>query len=159
MLVFTRNPKLDPPDFCAHNFYQMKNSNSILWAGRGYIWFSASAFLSVSLMAVVDPQSVMDLVRVQLGNPDALSSIRGIYGGVGFALVVSLVFLSIKEIERGIILLSMIWGLYAGSRILTDLMEGPLGKFGRQWLWTEGVLFLVGIFLLYFMRIKKQVHA
>lgn len=54
--------------------------------GQGYMLLSALAILSVSLMAFSNPQSVMDLVQVQLPNPDAFSSIRGAYGGVGLTL-------------------------------------------------------------------------
>lgn len=38
-------------------------------------------------MAFGDPQAVMDLVLVKLDNTDAYSSIRGVYGGVGIAIL------------------------------------------------------------------------
>ena len=57
--------------------------------------------MSLSLMALFDPQSVMDLVGVELGNTDALSSIRGVYGGVGVAICLSLLYLMIHFPEKG----------------------------------------------------------
>jgi len=51
-----------------------KLTNWVLFT-RIYLGFSMLSLLSVSVMALVDPQSVMELVDVQLGNNDALSSI------------------------------------------------------------------------------------
>ena len=58
----------------------MKQKKSVLIASRVFILLSALSLLSVSLMAFANPQSVMDLVQVQLSNNDAFSSIRGVYG-------------------------------------------------------------------------------
>jgi hypothetical protein len=61
----------------------MKTNKLLTVFARGFILLSAFCFLSVGLMAFVSPQAVMDLVKVNLGNTDAISSIRGVYGGVG----------------------------------------------------------------------------
>ncbi|ADB39269.1 DUF4345 domain-containing protein [Spirosoma linguale] len=114
---------------------------------QGFILVSALALLSVSLMAFSNPQSVMDLVQVQLTNTDAFSSIRGVYGGVGLTLCITLVYLMIRDIEKGLLFLSLLWGFYALSRIVTVLAEGPLGAFGRQWLFIETLLFVIAVTL------------
>lgn len=116
-------------------------------AARIFILFSALALLSVSIMAFVNPQSVMDLVQVRLGNTDAFSSIRGVYGGVGLALFISLIYLMLTNIRQGLAFLCMIWGFYALSRMITIAVEGTLGSFGTQWLVTESVLFVIAAVL------------
>ena len=130
----------------------MKNSKIIILASRGYILFSALSLLSVSLMAIASPQSVMDLVNVKLTNTDAYSSIRGVYGGVGLTIVIALIYLMIKSVRTGLIFLGIFWGSYALSRVLTILIEGTLGDFGRKWLFIELMLCLAGIALLKFSK-------
>ena len=108
---------------------------------------SALSMLSVSLMAFSDPQSVMDLVHVELNNNDAFSSIRGVYGGVGLTLFITIVYLLIKQVRTGLIFLSMLWGFYALSRLMTIVAEGDLGTFGTQWLITESCFFVIALVL------------
>lgn len=108
---------------------------------------SALSMLSVSLMAFSDPQSVMDLVHVELNNNDAFSSIRGVYGGVGLTLFITIVYLLIKQVRTGLIFLSMLWGFYALSRLMTIVAEGDLGTFGTQWLITESCFFVIALML------------
>lgn len=94
----------------------------------------------VSAMAFMDPQGVMDLVQVQLGNTDAYSSIRGVYGGVGVTLLVVLLVLARRDRRAAMGFLGLFWGMYALSRLMTIGMEGTLGAFGSQWLVIESVL-------------------
>ena len=126
----------------------MKTINVLTLCSRVFILFSGFALLSVSLMAFLSPQSVMDLVDVTLSNTDAFSSIRGIYGGVGLTIFISLVYLAVKDPIKGLGFLVMLWGFYALSRVLTILIEGELGAFGSQWLLIETVLFVIGAGLL-----------
>jgi hypothetical protein len=114
---------------------------------KGFIVFSALSLLSVSIMAIVNPQSVMDLVAVQLPNTDAFSSIRGVYGGVGLSIVISLCYLIFKDQTLAIGFLCMLWGFYALSRITTIYVEGKLGAFGNQWLQIELFLFSMSVVL------------
>lgn len=135
----------------------MKNKKLTL-ASRIFIGFSALSLLSVSLMAFASPQAVMDLVQVQLTNTDAFSSIRGVYGGVGLTLFISLIYLMMKNVQYGLGLLTMLWGLYAISRAITILVDGPLGAFGSQWIITETVLFSIAV-VLFILNRKPTVHA
>ncbi|GAB3966813.1 hypothetical protein GCM10028806_07930 [Spirosoma terrae] len=125
----------------------MKNQSIVKRIAQGFILLSAVALLSVSLMAFSDPQSVMDLVHVQLNNTDAFSSIRGVYGGVGLTLFISLVYLMINDVSKGLSFLTLLWGFYALSRAITIVKEGPLGDFGNKWLVTESFLFFVAVTL------------
>ncbi|WP_126246465.1 DUF4345 domain-containing protein [Chitinophaga rhizosphaerae] len=128
----------------------MKSSKTLRILSRIYIFFSAASLLYVSLMAFASPQAVMDLVQVKLPNPDSFSSIRGVYGGVGLTIVVMLVRWALRDERQGILFLTMLWGFYAISRLMTLGMEGPLGAFGMQWLITESFLCAVGAILLIF---------
>jgi Domain of unknown function (DUF4345) len=121
-------------------------------AAQGFILVSALALLSVSLMAFSNPQSVMDLVQVKLSNTDAYSSIRGVYGGVGLTLFISLLYLMFRDVQKGLLFLSLLWGFYALSRTITLFMEGPLGAFGRQWLLIETLFFIIALTLVFVTR-------
>jgi hypothetical protein len=111
------------------------------------IWFSASCFFMVGLMAFYNPQSVMDLVNVKLSGPDSHSSIRGVFGGVGFSLAISLLYLLKNYKKMALGLTTMIWGFYAVSRAITIMVDGPLGKFGNTWLMLETFLFISSLVL------------
>lgn len=125
----------------------MKTQQILHLASKGFILLSALSLLSVSVMAFSDPQSVMDLVQVQLNNTDAFSSIRGVYGGVGLALFISLLYLMLHDTRKGLAFLCLLWGFYALSRTITIFTEGALGDFGNQWLMTETVLFVLAVVL------------
>ena len=140
----------------------MKREKILLIGSRVYIFTSALCLLLVSLQAWYDPQMVMDLVNVQLENNDASSSIRGVYGGVGLTIYVTLIYLMKKDVGKGLLFLSMFWGLYAFSRLLTVIADGQLGGFGNQWLKIESFLFILGLALLMayhlFFNGKKLKH-
>ncbi|MDP2042925.1 protein of unknown function [Algoriphagus alkaliphilus] len=123
----------------------MKNVTKWVIVTRIYLGFSILSLLSVSVMALFDPQSVMDLVGVSLNNTDALSSIRGVYGGVGLTICLSILYLLIKHPEKGAGFLSIFWGAYAFSRLITLISDGPLGDFGNQWLMIESIMALIGL--------------
>jgi hypothetical protein len=118
------------------------------------VLFSAISILMVSIMAMLDPQKVMDLVNVKLTNNDAFSSIRGVYGGVGLTMATALVYLSLKDARKGVVFISLLWGCYATSRVITVLVEGPLGAFGTKWLTIESALFIAAVTLLLSNRSK-----
>jgi hypothetical protein len=123
----------------------MKKVNRWILFTRIYIGLSLFSLLSVSVMALADPQSVMDLVGVELRNTDALSSIRGVYGGVGITICLNQLYLMIRYPEKGAAFLSLFWGAYAVSRLITLASDGPLGDFGNQWLLIESFLSLIGL--------------
>lgn len=125
----------------------MKAAKTIRFVSKGFILLSGFSLLSVSIMAFNDPQAVMDLVSVHLPNNDAYSSIRGVYGGVGLTLFISLLYTLRKNIFESLALLILLWGFYAMSRIITHMKEGALGDFGKQWLSIEGVFFLIAVAL------------
>lgn len=132
------------------------NKNKIINIVSGvFILFSALSLLMVSLMAMANPQSVMDLVQVQLPNTDAYSSIRGIYGGVGLVIITQLIYLLIKDRKKALAFLSLFWGAYAVSRLITIAAEGSLGAFGSQWLMIESVFCVLSV-VLYTLYRKPQ---
>jgi hypothetical protein len=112
--------------------------------------FSAFSILMVSIMAFMNPQSVMDLVQVQLPNNDAFSSIRGVYGGVGVTITTVIIYTLFKSRKTGLAFIALLWGTYAVSRLITIAVEGSLGDFGQQWLMIESSLCLMSLVLLLF---------
>ena len=138
----------------------MQKKQIVKRTSQGFILLSAFALLSVSDMAFHNPQSVMDLVGVKLTNTDAFSSIRGVYGGVGLALFTTLLYLMFRNITNGLTFLTLLWGFYALSRVVTIFSEGSLGQFGMRWLWIESLLCLMAVSLLLLQaldtRLKKS---
>lgn len=122
---------------------------------RGFILLSALNLLYVTILAFTDPRAVMQLVGVDLPNNDAISSIRGVYGGVGLTIVLLLMRCAIKDIKLGLLFLCFLWGLYALSRLITTVKEGALGAFGSQWLMIESCLFVIA-FILYIAYAKAD---
>lgn len=117
-----------------------------------FVGISILGLASVSLLSLCDPQATMDLVHVNLTNNDAISSIRGIYGGVGLSIIVSLCYFLIHRVVVAVQFLTLFWFSYALSRLITILVNGPLGGFGTQWIITESILFMLGVALLVFNR-------
>lgn len=128
----------------------MKTEKALSITIYTFMIFSAFAIAIVSLMAFQNPQAVMDLVQVNLPNTDAYSSIRGVYGGVGLTIFLTLTYLMIKDQTKGLVFASMLWGFYAMSRLITIFKEGNLGAFGNQWLTIESILCITALTLLSF---------
>ena len=137
----------------------MKRNQFINVASVSMILISALMLLRVSLMAFASPQGVMDLVQVKLPNTDAYSSIRGVYGGVGLTIVITLVYLAFKDVRKGLMLLFLFWGFYAFSRFMTMITEGALGEFGNQWILIEAAFSLLCMILLQLGRKTQVVNA
>ncbi len=108
----------------------------------------------VAFMAFSDPQSVMALVNVKLENTDAYSSIRGVYGGAGLTIAIAMVYGMLKNMKLVLGFTGLLWGLYAISRIITAVVDGPLGAFGTQWVYTESFLCICCLILFFFNEKK-----
>jgi len=125
----------------------MNSKKVIKISSQLYIGFSIFSLGYVALLSLYSPQSTMDLVATTLPNTDAISSIRGVYGGVGLVITLQLIYLLIKNINKGLLLLSLFWGAYAISRLITILVDGALGDFGNQWIVIETTLCILAIIL------------
>jgi hypothetical protein len=113
-----------------------------------FIGISAFSLGYVALLSIFSPQSTMDLVATPLPNTDAISSIRGIYGGVGLVITIQLLYLLIKDYRKGLLFLSLFWSAYAFSRLITIFADGSLGDFGNQWIMIESTFSAIAIVLL-----------
>jgi len=121
-----------------------------------FIGFSAFSLGYVAILSILNPQSTMDLVATTLPNTDAISSIRGIYGGVGFVITIQLIYLLIKDYRKGLLFLSLFWSAYAISRFITIFVDGSLGDFGKQWIIIESTFSVIAIILLLVSRKHKN---
>lgn len=108
----------------------------------------------VAFMAWWSPKEVMALVGEQLTNTDSISSIRGVYGGVGLFVLAVLCYLWHIGLSTVLKFLAFFWLLYSLSRGVTWIVDGALGSFGRQWLMIE--LILGGSCLLLFLLSRKS---
>ena len=126
----------------------MNAQKTVKWSSRIFIGFSAFSLGYVALLSLFSPQSTMDLVETTLPNTDAMSSIRGIYGGVGLVITIQLIYLLIKDYYKGLLFLSLFWGAYAVSRLITIFVDGSLGDFGNQWIRIESTFSVIALILL-----------
>ena len=133
----------------------MKNNTLVNVGIYSYIGISLLGLASVSLLSLINPQSTMDLVHVKLENNDALSSIRGIYGGAGLAIIIGVIYLTINQIHLALRFITIFWGAYALSRLITIIVNGPLGDFGNNWIAIETALSIIGMTLIFFSRHSK----
>jgi len=134
----------------------MKNSVRLVNnLSAGFIIISVMSLMYVALMAMADPQKVMELVQVQIPNNDAYSSLRGVYGGVGLAISLFLLYLIKRYKDLALAFLSLLWGFYAISRLITIFIEGPLGDFGRQWIVIETLFFMIAC-VLFYLQFKQK---
>jgi hypothetical protein len=134
----------------------MNAQKTIKISSKIFIGFSAFSLGYVALLSIWSPQSTMDLVATPLPNTDAISSIRGIYGGVGLVITLQLIYLLLKDYVSGLLFLSFFWGAYAISRMITIFADGALGDFGNQWIAIETTFCLLAITL--FLLSKKNTH-
>ena len=134
----------------------MKKEITIRTSNILFVGISIIGLASVSILSLFDPQATMDLVRIKLDNTDAISSIRGIYGGVGMSIISGLTYLLITKIILAIRFLTLFWFSYAFSRLITILVDGPLGEFGNQWLTIETAFFVLGAVLLFANQMNKD---
>ncbi len=136
----------------------MKNNRIIDIATWAIVLISALGTLSVSLMALVDPQGVMAMVHTPLDNTDAYSSVRGVFGGVGLTLAAIMVWVFRRDRTAGLGFIALFWGNYALCRALTIAMDGPLGAFGGQWIVIGTMLALAALALYVVRKRAVKVH-
>ncbi|WP_300598473.1 DUF4345 domain-containing protein [Niabella sp.] len=127
------------------------------YAGYGFVCISALSLAWVAALAWYNPQSVMDLVHVTLNNTDALSSIRGVYGGVGFSIIAVLLYVMRRNLAHALLFLTLFWLLYALSRLVTIWANGALGSFGSNWLTIETTFGILALVL--YLGNRKSAHA
>ncbi len=125
----------------------MKTSKIITISSKLFVALSGLSLIYVSLLSLINPQATMDLVHVNLSNTDAISSIRGIYGGAGIAITTSFLWVFFQQPRWSLTFLALFWGGYALSRILTIIIDGSLGEFGNQWLVIETIFCCIAILL------------
>lgn len=143
------------PDHNRMKSEDLKMKKPVLLISYACIAIFSLSLISISVLAWANPVAVMKLVEVELSNNDALSSIRGAYGGVGFFLVGLSLIISIRNLQYGLLFFTVFWLMYALSRVLTIWLNGPLGAFGNTWLKIEltfgllsGVLYLLHRYVL-----------
>ncbi len=113
-----------------------------------YIGLSLMSLLYIVTLAWYNPNLIMAMVDVELSNTDSVSSIRGVYGSVGLTLIAMFAYLTRTNLGAVLFFLTLFWGLYALSRIITEFVDGPLGDFGNNWIRIESAFCFSGALLL-----------
>ena len=72
------------------------------------------------------------------------------------SIISGLTYLLITKIIMAIRFLTLFWFSYAVSRLITILVDGPLGEFGNQWLTIETAFFVLGAVLLFANQMNKD---
>jgi len=121
-------------------------------SSQAFLCLSILSVGYVALLSLFQPKTTMELVGVVLPNTDAISSIRGIYGGAGLVIAIALVHLLRKNLKMGLAYLGLFWGAYATSRFMTILLDGPLGSFGTQWIIIETLFCVLAVALLWLFK-------
>lgn len=119
-----------------------------------FLILTGLAFLNIATQAIANPQSIMDLVAVQLGNVSARNSIRAYYGGVNLAFAGFLLYGAFKMKKEALILVFLYCGGFVVGRLYSILTEGKPSSFILNWLVIESVLTIISLLLL--SKITKQ---
>nr|WP_287937155.1 DUF4345 domain-containing protein [Algoriphagus sp.] len=123
----------------------MKSKQILKKPTQGYVIFSLLIIAYVSLIALLSPRQIMEMMQINLENNDAISSVRGVYGGLGLAITSILIYLLFNHPDWAFRFLVMYWGGHTLSRIITIVADGELGNFGTYWLLIEGLFFISGM--------------
>ncbi len=115
-----------------------------------FLILTGLAFLNIAVQAMIDPQSVMDFVDVELGNISARNSTRAYYGGVNLFFALFLFYGAFKMQKEALILAALYGGGFVVGRLYSIVIEGTPSSFIWTWLGIESVLTIVALTLLYF---------
>ncbi len=123
----------------------MKNVSVIT---KTFLILTGLAFLNIAVQAIINPQSVMDFVNVELGNISARNSIRAFYGGVNLFFGLFLIYGAFKMQKEALVLTVLYGGGFVFGRIYSILLEGNPSSFIWTWLCIESVLTIISLALL-----------
>ncbi len=129
--------------------------NTQLWISRIFLILLGLATLNIAIQAIFDPQTVMSMVDVQLGNITARNSIRAFYGSVNACFALFWIYAAFRAQREGLLLAVLYTGGFAIGRLLSIAMDGMPGAFAMQWLVVETVFAGVAVFLL--ARTNRQI--
>lgn len=124
----------------------MKKNTIILT--RLFLVLVGLAFFNIAVQAILNPQSVMDFVSVQLGNISARNSIRAYYGGVNLAFAIFLVYGAFKMQKEALILVLLYCSGFVFGRLYSIITEGEPSTFILTWLGIESLLAILSLWLL-----------
>ncbi|ASZ13691.1 DUF4345 domain-containing protein [Chitinophaga pendula] len=119
-----------------------------------FLSLTGIAFLNIAVQAILNPQSIMDLVSVQLDNISARNSIRAYYGGVNLAFAIFLLYGAFKMQREALTLVFLYCSGFVAGRLYSILTEGKPSAFILNWLVIESVLAILSFLLL--LKAKRR---
>ncbi|MCB9317089.1 MAG: DUF4345 domain-containing protein [Lewinellaceae bacterium] len=118
------------------------------WITRIFLLLLGLATMNIAVQALIDPQTVMTMVDVQLGNVTARNSIRAFYGAVNLAFALFWMYAAFRAQRTGLLLAALYTGGFVLGRVLSIALDGMPGVFALQWLVVEGFCAVVAVGLL-----------
>ncbi|MCB0532664.1 MAG: DUF4345 domain-containing protein [Saprospiraceae bacterium] len=118
------------------------------WITRIFLLLLGLATMNIAVQALIDPQTVMTMVDVQLGNVTARNSIRAFYGAVNLAFALFWMYAAFRAQHTGLLLAALYTGGFVLGRVLSIALDGMPGVFALQWLVVEGVCAVSAVGLL-----------
>ncbi len=126
-------------------------------ASNIYLGLIGITFLVVAAKGLIDPQLIMDLVNLDMGNNvTARNSIRALYGGVHLAFglfVLASIYFKLQKEALGFTALYTAGFVF--GRVLSMMMDGTPGDFAKNWLLIESVLFVVTMVFVFALTPKR----
>lgn len=118
------------------------------WITRIFLLLIGLATMNIAVQALIDPQTVMTMVDVQLGNVTARNSIRAFYGTVNLTFALFWLYAAFRAQRTGLLLAALYTGGFVAGRLLSIALDGMPGAFALQWLMVEGACAVVAVGLL-----------
>ena len=123
---------------------------------KGFLLLVGAAFINIAVQGLADPQLIMNMVQVDMGNNiTARNSIRALYGGVDLAFGLFMIFGAFKMQREALILTFLFCAGFVFGRTLSIVMDGVPGSFAINWLVIESVLMVSSVVLLWKMTSSK----
>ena len=133
----------------------MKTVKIITFTSRIFILIAALYMLSIGILAIFSPLSIIDFVHINMLKHGSFFAISGVYGAGSLLIFILLMYFMASNPDNGLLTLLIYCGIYASIRVMTLFLEGVIGEKESQWLILEFFLFLVSLGLFSALEISK----
>jgi hypothetical protein len=117
-----------------------------------FLGLMALAFTKVGLETLIDPQSTMNGVGIELTNASASSSMRAVYGGLHLVFGIFCLWGAFYKRESALGLVCLYTLGYTIGRISGIVADGAPNEFITSWMMTEAISGLLAVGLLVWNR-------
>ncbi|EMR01890.1 DUF4345 domain-containing protein [Cesiribacter andamanensis] len=122
-----------------------------------FLGLMALAFTKVGIETLIDPQSTMDQVGIELTNASASSSMRAVYGGLHLVFGIFCLWGAFYKRESALGLVCLYTLGYTIGRVSGIVADGAPNEFITSWIMTEAISGLLAGGLLVWLRQPAKV--